>query len=395
MSLEFSRTVDTLDEAQTIERFALSRIQRIRSDLALGLSACKTIRELLPAFLNEQRVIKDNASTTVRDYERRLIRFANELSCQSPHIPNGDISPDLITLDMLHEWIRRRLQDRGNNGKYSPSKTIARGTLNNDLKALRTFAKWCVNHKHLSPASDILAVQNLRVKNIWRGRHTPRWLVRHNFLSILKKLREIDPRIELVLRGMLLLGARPAALFDIQWRGIELPDHDSAGRIEIPPVKGGVASNVPVYAKSARLRLLHDAKALHVKIAGRVPSKRKYLFPRNGDRPWKSTSFGHALQAAAKAANISDRFTSYMARHSAITWLKQAGVSPVAIQHYAKHLLISTQEFYNNTTGADAAPAYDQMDSFLLSEVDQKTSELDEAFSWLQQVDDSISYSTE
>ena len=81
--------------------------------------------------------------------------------------------------------------------------------------------------------------------------------------------------------------------------------------------------------------------------------------------PWRGSSFSDQVWHAVRRYDMPEWFKAYDARHTAITWLKECGIDPTKVMHYAKHRKMSTQDGYDHTTGLQAEPAYVELDELV------------------------------
>lgn len=374
--VEGALTVSTREDAERFERLAKAALERARREYGMGISACPTMRALIPEFIREQRTTRGNTEGTLKSYERRLLRFAVDLSQGA-----GDVAIDCVPAADLRHWIDGRLEAKGNKGKYQESKTISREVVNNDLKLLANFSRWCARREYCRLGDmSVLSVPLLRLKGrAHRGRNKPRGLDPGDFMELLRKLREGGRyvHLEIVLRGMVLFGARPKALFLLTWGDVTMPTRRWAGKVALPGLKEGIVADVPVEWGSKKHELLSQSRARLQLWHGVRCSKRRPVFctlrGRAGVKAamrygWTAAVYGKVLARAVECCGWGTggrRFTAYMARHSAVTWLARMGLPAVVIQHYAKHLRVSTQDVYRWTSGEEAAPAYEAVEAIM------------------------------
>ena len=361
---EFSLTVASEADAKNVDRLVDQAHTQILRDIEAGKKACPTIREALDAFIDHQQVFRRNRQQTLVRYRRRLLRFADDLGGDA-----RDLTVIDITREAIQDWIKRRMREKGHAGKYEDSKTICPDYLNQDLAALRRFARWCAECGYCSLAIPLFAVSPITHKTTKK----PRALIAPKFQAILTAVREIAPHVAIILRAMVLAGARPEALFALDWHDVQLPEGKHNGTLLVKAMKGSPEAEAPIKRGGKLHLLLLEARETWKKFHGRYPrpSERKPVFctrrGRSAKRPygWTTSTYDDALARACRKAGIRERFTSYVARHSAITYLGDEGLSTAAIQHYAKHLLPSTQAKYLWTTGRAALPAYEAIEGFV------------------------------
>lgn len=368
---EASIPAQTADEAERADAMIRAAIEDAKRRYYRGDRSCIALSDATIAdFLAHQSVARANDAKSLASYRARLRRFAERFA---------DRPLESIGREKIERWIADRLRAKGHRRRYCPAASLSRDTVNADLKALRAFCRWAIS-RGLAPAGlEILSVPTLRVTGKIRGnRYPPRALVRHNFLDILRRINRKSPQLALVLRGMILLGARPAALFAINRADIQMPTSTSAGSVALRPTKGGAEGSIAIPPGSLREALFRDAIALFARYHGRRPRADDPAFPsRRGklrSRPlgWSSATFANALRKACGRLRIRN-FSAYTARHSAITWLQQQpGVSAASIQSFARHLQVTTQEAYSHRTGAEAERAYAQMETAMSGESGSK-----------------------
>lgn len=367
---EVRKTGLSLEDAERLDALLARANETALRDFGLGLSGCPTILESLEDFVTDPTVFSGVTSKRIDYYRKNLTMFARELSRGA-----GDISVDAVTLEDLKAWLRLRLAQPGNRGKYVDSKTLDPETAANQIKVLKRFAKWCAESRFCSYDLDILRLNIKKLRNPKRSkkhnRFPPRAVHERDFLSFLKRLRGQSPRVEFVLRAMLVHGVRPEAVFLLAKQDYVPPTPGRDGWLAIPDLKGGVPVKRFIlhgsYAHEFMSSVCSFADEVYRKTGKRF-SARKPLFPNLFGNRWVTSAFDRSLSAAVERLKIGRRYTAYMARHSAVTWLLQRGVSPVAVKFYAKHLSISTQEIYDWTTSAEAAPAYEMIEHILASD---------------------------
>lgn len=365
---EVKMIVDTQHDSDRLAGLIDQALDDARKEYHRGKIPCPTIREALPEFIKFLSVEQGNDPGTIKRTRRRLLRFAEDLGGEA-----SDIKAPDIRRDDLHAWMQRRLADKGKRYKREGGKGITKDVVNSELGTLQFFARWCHQQGYCKSDLDLFAVPRFRVRGKIKGRWAPRALSVPAFMEIMDKLRVADPTVEIILRGMLLFGARPEAMFAMDWSDVDFPEGEAAGVVRVPAVKYGVESAVPVRRGSRAHLLLVEARENWGKFHGRrpLPHEHKPVFTtraaRSTRRPmgWTTSNFDAALERAVKKAGIKNRFTAYDARHCALTWLADKGLKDVEIQHYAKHLRVSTQEIYRWTSGIAAASAYSAMEKIV------------------------------
>lgn len=361
---EIRRTGLSRAEAERLDDLLDRAHRQALLDYSLGLSGCPTILEAMENFLADPLQFPAVSDGRKRYYRRVLARFARDCSRGA-----GDIAVDCIARKDLDAYVAARSAERGNRGKYVPSDRISYATLANELKALQAFARWCCQRKYCSYDQDVLRLSVKRVPKRHRrhDRYPPRARHERDFAGILRRIRKARPDLALVLEGMILIGARPEAVCLCSESSVVEPGCGEDGWVEVPALKGGVETHRPVWdgsvVESWLERVRDQATAVYRRV-GMRRSRRKPLIPNTRGNRWTSSAFARALHDTCRRCGV-DGFTSYVARHSAITWLKRRGVPAVAIMHYAKHLQISTQDIYDWTSGEEARQAYEVIERIM------------------------------
>jgi integrase len=360
-----SRSVQTQEEAARLDGLLQSAVADALRRYDRGDRQCIAIDDTtIDRFLQYLETDRGNDPKTLQKYRTTLGRLA-------ARFPGRPL--ETIASEEVKAWIQSRLKDKGIRRRYNPGPTLSRDTVNIEIKALRAFCRWAIS-EHLAPAGlEILAVSPLRIKGKIPGnRYPPRALPMKALLNILSRIGHAAPQLELVLRGMLLLGARPGALCEMRRRHVRLPTKTTPGMVEIPPLKGGAESAIPIHPNSEIEKLFKEAFRLFRHLHGR--QRHDYpAFPsrwgRSARNPygWTSDSFAHAVATVCRRLEIPpETFTPYTVRHSAVTFLQNTKeVSAAGVQAYAKHAQVTTQEAYSHRTGRDGEAAYNETERAL------------------------------
>lgn len=360
------------DEAERLDALLESAQSRALADWGIGLSSCPGIRESLEAFLADFDGGKSLSKSRRRDYRRVLTRFASDLSRGA-----GDISVDSITTVDLSRWIAARARDPGNRGKYVESNTVSPLTIRDELSMLRCFARWCARRRWCSLDLDVFRVRMPAPRvNKRCNRYPPRAMTESGLMRIMTRLRTLHSPVWTVLRLMMLIGARPQAVLALRRGDVTMPTNERRGTVRIIGLKGGMPTERAYKLgdlTDEALRLALDEGRDRLTRLGKRASKHSLLIPAPRGGVWSVSNFDQTLSRVCRAHNLG-RITPYTVRHSALTWLKQRGVSQASIMHYAKHLQMSTQEIYDWSSGELAGEAYAVMEEI----IDGRVSTVDE-----------------
>ena len=349
---EFRMWVETAEEADQVAGLARHHFAAIHRDMALGLSACPTIRSTIDGYIQHLRVIR-RVSIGRRKYVRTSLgRFADGLSRGA-----GDISIDQVSREVLMGWMDRR------------NKKAAATTVNNDLRVLKGYAAWLVNvaRKVRRDDLEVFTVEPMRDERYVQGERLEMQTISVAEWGRLKKrIAQVRPDIELVLRFMLLLGARPAALFRMRWRDVEMPAGKANGHVRVPRLKKGSVKVVPLEEKSATAAGLVECMGVCRRVMRLTAGKPVFCCTTGGGElnpgGWTSSTFDNQLRRLCKRLHVRRRFTAYMLRHAAGVWLDERGASSGEMQQYFGHRDSGTQDNYRHATAKIARAAFKFME---------------------------------
>lgn len=162
-----------------------------------------------------------------------------------------------------------------------------------------------------------------------------RWLTRDEAAGLLRASRK-DPQarghLPLFILLALTTGARPAALFDLKWTQIDF-DRD---RIDFnPPGRARTTKRRPIISIPRRLRWFL--------LRAHARASSPYVLSFRGR---KLKGVRRAFRMARERAGLGTDVIPYTMRHSAGTWLAQAGVDLWTIAGWLGHSMARTTELY-------------------------------------------------
>lgn len=342
---EINETVKTEDEAARLDKLFSESQARLKADFDSGVRPAATIEDITADFLSYCEITKGVAENTVKNHRRALKLFS--AAWNNPPLT-------AITVSMLQDFIKERLKDEGYGGL-----TLARGTVRKDLATLKAAAHYAIRES-LAPADLRWLTYSFHAA---ARRSAPAALTIPEFINAMKTLEDAAPYVAAVLWAMVYYGARPAALFALKWSAVTLPEGKHDGAVRLKALKKGDPSVVPVPSGSARLNVLLKVRNLFNSYHGRTPRSQDPVFCKKSNvKPWDGKAFSTIVFNLVKRLKLPAGFRAYSARHSAMTWLKQAGVDSSTIQHYAKHKKLATQDIYDHTSGRQAAGAYTELE---------------------------------
>ena len=348
---EFRMRVETSEDAELLDGLVRHHFAAIRHEMQVGLSPCPTIRATIDGYVQHLRVIR-RVSIGRRKYVRTALeRFADGLSSGA-----GDIAIDLISREKLLEWMDRRGRD------------VVPTTVNNDLRVLKGYAGWMVNADKVRRVDvSVFAVEPMHDRRFVSGERLEMQTISIAEWGRLKKrIAEVRPDIELVLRFMLLLGARPEALFRMRWRDVEMPAGKANGHVRVPRLKKGNVKIVPLVDKSATAAGLVECMGICRRVMRLTAGKPVFCCTTGGGElnpgGWTSSNFDNQLRRLCKRLHVRRRFTAYMLRHAAGMWLDERGASSGEMQQYFGHQQSGTQDNYRHATATIAKAAFEFME---------------------------------
>jgi len=335
---EISLRVHDAAEAAEFRRYIRAQSSRLKRDFALGIRACPTVDETVDGYCLWIKTVKSSSAKRVKYVRRILLGFADVWVWKGQ-----SVRADGVTRVQVLRWIAGRRRH------------ACVATVNNELRVWKGYCRWLAGVERRVRLAEIesLDVPAVVDKREVQGRVPPRFVSQAEYHRIVSQL---PLRIEIVLRGMLLLGARPAMLFDLCWENVEMPSGSADGRVDLPKAKGGIRGSVPVSGGEVERMLQECMQHVSAPVTAKAP-----VFQTRKGRAWSTRTYGEALRRALRRAGIERKFTAYTVRHSAATWLERAGVPSGGIQHYMKHLRASTQDRYRHGTGELALNAYPVM----------------------------------
>lgn len=178
-----------------------------------------------------------------------------------------------------------------------------------------------------------------------------RWLTRPEAARLLwESRRDPNARGHLPLFIMLALrtGARPGALFELQWTQVDL----ARGRIDFnPPGRKRTNKQRPIIPIPRRLRWFL--------LRAHARASSPYVLSYRGR---KIASVKRGFREARKRAGLGDDVIPYTLRHSAGTWMAQAGVPIWQIGGWLGHSIDKTTELYAHHSPEHMAAARKVMD---------------------------------
>jgi integrase len=213
----------------------------------------------------------------------------------------GDLQPDHLTKERIRFYGQRR---RAEGHQVGPAdarrkKPTSDGTLIRELVTLRAALKWAKAAKWID--GDLPHIQTPSAPP-----PRDRWLTRDEADRLLDSARALH--VQTFLSLCVYTAARSGALRELTWDRVDL----TTGRIDLGAVAGGKGRAVIPIADALRPYLAQAREAATC----------RYVIE-HGGKPVASLKTG--TRAAARRAGLSG-VTPHVLRHTAATWMVQAGV---------------------------------------------------------------------
>lgn len=223
----------------------------------------------------------------------------------------GDLQPDHLTKERCRFYVARRRADGHMVGPADArrKKPIQDGTIIREMVVLRTALKWAVQAKWIADRPHIEVPSQPPPR--------ARWLTREEADRLLAAA--VMPHIRTFLALALHTAARANALLELTWDRVDL----EAGRIDLGRAAGGKGRAV-VPINAPLMGVLREARA-----GAACP----YVVE-HGSRPVASVKTG--TRAAARRAGLPG-VTPHVLRHTAATWMVQAGVPIAEVSRFLGH----------------------------------------------------------
>jgi integrase len=227
---------------------------------------------------------------------------------------------------------------------YSRQRRKANETVRRELSTLRAAINFDVAHGQLT-----------RTVPVWLpspGEHKDRWLTRSDAGALLRAARS-EPRSRRHLPLFILLGlyaaARKEAILSLRWPQVDL----ARGLIDLnPPGRGRTEKGRPIIPIPRRL-------VTFLKCAQRHGTSVGHVITFHG-KP--VLDIKKSFAAACVAAGLED-VTPHTLRHTAATWMAQAGVPMMMVSRYLGHTdTRTTERIYAHHAPEYLAPATAALD---------------------------------
>lgn len=298
---------------------------------------------------------------TLRRIRVRLVSFADFF---------GGRALSLITADDMAAWYRAVASRRGHARRYNRDREgLSPETVQKYLQSLRQFCSWARDVVHGAPAD--LPCERFRIRSCGKikgNRYPPKALTYNELLRILRRISDLHPHVGVVLRSLVLFGARPVQLFRIRWEDYRKPTKKHAGIVHLGACKGAPERSIEIPYGSHKHRVFLQCAELFVKNRRRRHRACDLVFVpvRNTGRGggWSTSVFDHRVGAICGALKIKG-FTPYVLRHTLCTLLQQHAVSLASVQATMGHMNVDTQRVYGHRTSTDAVRGLAQVEKLM------------------------------
>ena len=283
------------------------------------------VEDIVRVYLHQKRTFF--ARRTYRSDRAVLLRFLAATSV-------GPVED--LTLDLATRYVWRRLQDPGRLAER-----IAPATVNVEIRTLKAFCAWCVEHGHMEEHP----LRKLRQIKVAQPGEPP-FLTLDEIKAILGDLREPIPgrrgasRVYDLVQLAILTGLRKSELFRLRWEDMDL----ERGRLRVAAEEKSTGHNQKVW----RERWIPIGRRVLAVLPTQNASP--WVFPGRGGaaRCKTSNSVNMALQKAAKRTGIDRRVTLQVMRHSYASHLRMAGVDLEVVGQLLGHSSPETTRIYQH-----------------------------------------------
>lgn len=239
------------------------------------------------------------------------------------------------------ETIDRYSADRRAEWKRSSAKKLSDGTLIRELGTLRAALAWAVRRQWIASAPHIDRPSAPAARD--------RWLTRHEADRLLAAC--VAPHVRLFITVALHTAARTSAILQLTWDRVDL----ASRRLDLGDARGN--------KKRARHLPINDALLTELRLAYQARTT-AWVIEHNG-APVASVKNG--VNAAARRAGLSG-VTPHVFRHTAVTWLMQAGVPTGMIGAYAAMTAQMVERVYGHHAPGWMQPAADALSGVAVKE---------------------------
>ncbi|KAA0675717.1 site-specific integrase [Roseomonas genomospecies 6] len=226
----------------------------------------------------------------------------------------GDLKAESFTQTQVADYVTRRGKEKAQSrfaGRYNGA-TVSEATISKELRMLRAAMNWAFSEDMLERKPEF------RIE-LSAGKVRDDWITKEEANAL---MREASPHLALFILIALSTAKRREAILDLRWDNIDLsrPGHESIDfGDDVGNKKRGVT---PIAGNTRLIAALKDAKERAVT---------EYVIEWRGARV---SDVKRALSAAVRRAGI-PHVSSHVLKHTAITWMVQAGVSFERIAKFA------------------------------------------------------------
>ena len=315
--LTVSRACSSLSEKRRFLKLALSARAQLYHDFDNGVAPCCSIREKLDKFLQERTLglTEKNCNEKTAALYRRRLEMLDSVFHSRPI--------NSIQTQEVINWIARRLK-KPRRGKH-----VSRDTVNHEVGALKTFARWAQG-KGFAPASlPLLLVPRLEVPGKIAGKNTrpPEVMEINTLIDTIDAIKEVRRDIGLFFYGMLYFNLRPSEAADLRVRDLRLPQADRSGSLKCRRIKTHQRQTFTIEYGSFAHAWMAECLELSTLLRGSPAAGSPLIIcipGRSGRNPggWTTDSLDKATARVCEKLGI-ELSRPYIIRHSVISWLNE------------------------------------------------------------------------
>lgn len=360
--VHFQKACKSLPDERRLRKLAQSAWAQALHKFENGQKPCITIREKLEDFL-EERIqgidCKPCNERTAALYRRRLMMFDKAFH---------SVPLDAYSREDVIKLMKRRLT------KPRRGDTITGDTVNAEVGALKTFARWAQANGLAPDPLPLLLVPRIQSTGKMAGKNwrPPEAMDMDSLLDVIDAIKAVRRDIGLFFQGMLYFNLRPSEAAALKRADLRVPMGGKDGNLKVFRIKTHQHQTLSVPFDSFAHEWVKECMVLardtFTHVAGGSPliiciSGRSQRNPQG----WTTDTLDKAT--ARVCAKLGIRLSRpYIIRHSVISWLDdQPDVAAAAISAHASHLKSTTTDGYKHRKAAHAKPAFAAIERLMKS----------------------------
>jgi site-specific recombinase XerD len=290
------------------------------------------LKDALAAFL-----LVDRAKQTRETYEKFLRRFVNAIG---PERQLQSIRPEDIA-EFVDEMRNRTVKYEDHGRRPAVQEPLSTVTVYKNVKMIKTFFKWCVDHHHLAESPADFLVNKKPVRPLGQGKACT-----DEELELLLAAARFKPRDLALVTLLAESGCRAGEAATLRIQDLEL-DLSSA----MVTGKGDIRRRIYFFEDTT--------EALSAWLAIRPKAAHDYVFLTLREHtPLSSRAVSQVIRRLSKFAGLKRMLGAHSLRHRVGLTFARERVAPRVAQHYLGHTNIKTTlEYYQDIDESDLRTA--------------------------------------